>query len=155
MSAKDPSAKLKIISLDVGSLSVSATYNPKEVSVDKSVPWSKHKDSKSDNPHLEFTGAEPMSMSFEMLFDGAEKGDDGNVQPEVDKLLTMARIFTAKKRPHQVRVIWGDSAKLPEFVGVIESVGTKYQMFTSAGTPVRATCNIKLKQASELSFKKS
>lgn len=153
MSAKDPKAKLKIVSMDETSLSVEATYNPKEVSVDKSVPWSKHKDSKSDNPHLEFTGAEPMSMSFEMLFDGAEKGDAGNIQPEVDKLLTMARIKADKKRPHQVRVLWGTN-KLPEFIGVIESVGTKYQMFTSEGTPVRATCNIKLKQASELSFKK-
>jgi len=158
MSAKDPKAKLKIISLDDTSLKVEASYNPKEVSVDKSVPWSKHKDSKSDNPHLEFTGAEPMAMSFEMLFDGAEKGDAGSVQGDVDKLLTMARIKTDKKRPHQVRVIWGEGEAtkiLPEFVGVIESVGTKYQMFTDSGVPIRATCNVKLKQASELSFKKS
>jgi len=154
MSAKDPNAKLKIVSMD-DSTSVEATFNPKEVSVDKSVPWSKHKDSKSDNPHLEFTGAEPMSMSFEMLFDGAEKGDSGSVQADVDKLLTMARIKTDKKRPHQVKVLWGSgSGLMPEFVGVIESVGTKYTMFTAKGTPVRATCNVKLKQASELSFKK-
>src|SRR6185503_6096525 len=99
MSVKDPNAKLKIVSMD-DSTSVEATFNPKEVSVDKSVPWSKHKDSKSDNPHLEFTGAEPMSMSFEMQSDGTEKGDSGSVQADVDKLLTMARIKADKKRPH-------------------------------------------------------
>lgn len=158
MSAKDPKAKLKIISLDQPTLKVEATYNPKEVSVDKAIPWTKHKASTQDNPHLEFTGAEPMSMSFEMLFDGAELGDAGSVQGKVDDLLTMSRIFASKKRPHQVRVIWGTGTAtkiLPEFVGVIESVGTKYQMFTDSGVPIRATCNVKLKQASELSFKKS
>jgi hypothetical protein len=154
---KKPTAKLKIISMEAGHLTVQASYNPKEVSVDKSVPWSKHKDSKTDQPHLEFTGAEPMSMSFEMLFDGAELGTGGSVQGSIDNLLTMAKILTDKKRPHQVRVIWGagtETKVLPQFTGVIESVSTKYQMFLDDGTPVRATCNIKLKEASTLSFKK-
>lgn len=149
----DPKAKLTIASMD-GGLEVEAVYNPKEVQLDKSVPWSKHKDSKSDNPHLEFTGAEPMAMSFELMFDGFEKNQ--SVQPTIDKLLDMARIIEDKKRPHQVKVLWGGSGggKLPEFVGVIESVSTKYQMFSVDGLPLRATCNVKLKQASQLSFKK-
>lgn len=150
----DPEAKLTIASMDDTDKQVSGTYNPKEVQIDKSVPWSKHKDSKSDNPHLEFTGAEPMSMSFEMMFDAVEQ--NGSIQQTVTTLLDMARIIESQKRPHQVKVLWGSSGTdfLPEFVGVIESVSTKYQMFSKEGKPMRATCNIKLKQASQLSFKK-
>lgn len=158
----DPTAKLKIISLD-DSTYVEAQFNPKELAVDKSVPWSKHKDSKSESPHLEFTGAEPMSMTFELLFDASETG--GNVQTEIDKLLTMARIIDfsveEKKRPHRVKVIWGTgsgqgatSPSLLPFEGVIASVATKYQMFSKDGNTLRATCNVKLTQASQASFKK-
>lgn len=152
-SSTKQAAKLKIISMD-DNTEVEGTFNPKEVSIDKSVPWSKHKNSKTDQPHLEFTGAEPMTMSFELLFDGAEKGDDGDVKPMVEKLLTLAKIYGSEKRPHRIQVLWGSAGKLPEFTGVIESVGTKFQMFTAAGTPVRATCTIKCKQATQWSFKK-
>lgn len=158
----EPQARLKIISLDDDTY-VDAQFNPKELSVDKSVPWSKHKDSKSESPHLEFTGAEPMSMSFELLFDGSETGDD--VQLEINKLLMMARIIDfsveAKKRPHRVKVIWGagtgdsdTSPSLLPFEGVIASVATKYQMFSNEGKALRAMCTIKLTQASQASFKK-
>jgi hypothetical protein len=163
-----PTSRLKVISLDDATF-VEAQFNPKEISVDKSVPWTKHKESKSESPHLEFTGAEPMSMSFELLFDGAETGDD--VQAEIDKLLTMARIIDFSKeelkRPHRVKVIWSDAAppsdvkarssatsSLLPFEGVIASVATKYQMFSSAGTPLRAICTLKLTQANQASFKK-
>jgi len=48
-------------------------------------------------------------------------------------------------------VKWGT---LPDFEGVLESVSTKYTMFLPNGTPVRATCSCKFKEASRLSFKK-
>ncbi len=158
----DPPSTLKIISIDDGTV-VEAQFNPKELQVDKSVPWSKHKDSKSEAPHLEFTGAEPMSMAFELLFDGAETGID--VQLKINDLLKLARIIdfdvVEKKRPHRVVVIWGTgrtkeavSPSLLPFEGVIESVSTKYQMFSKDGAALRATCNVKLKQASQASFKK-
>jgi hypothetical protein len=58
-----------------------------------------------------------------------------------------------EKRPPKVGVKWANG-QLPEFLGVVESVGTKYTMFLPDGTPCRATVNIKLKEASSLSFKK-
>lgn len=50
-----------------------------------------------------------------------------------------------------VFIIWGT---LPEFAGVIESVSTKYTMFLPNGTPVRATCTLRFKEADRASFKK-
>jgi hypothetical protein len=153
--------KLHILNLDnvtpEGKIDLTVQYNPKEMSVDKSVPWSKHKDSKSDHPHLEFTGADGRSMSFELMFDTFE--DDVTVQTEVAKLQRMAMVRNPatsapedEKRPPLVEVRWDGG--LPSFKGVIESIGTKYTMFSPKGFPVRATCTVKVKEADRASFKK-
>ncbi len=151
-----PTTKVTIIGLD-NDVEVIAQYNPKEVQVDKSVPWSKHKDSKSDQPHVEFSGAEGRSMSFELMFDTYELGIDVH-STHVARLLSLAMVMDPngtedRKRPTRVQVRWG-AGILPVFEGVIESVGTKYTMFLPDGTPVRATCNVKIKEASRASFKK-
>jgi hypothetical protein len=60
-------------------------------------------------------------------------------------------------RPPKVKVIWGensDSFNLPTFTAVIENVTIKYQMFSREGQVVRATVNIKLKEAGNLSVGK-
>jgi len=36
---------------------------------------------------------------------------------------------------------------VPNFNCVIESISTKYTMFSSEGAPLRATCTVKLKEA--------
>ena len=149
----NPTAKLKIISMD-DNTTVEAQFNPKEVQFDKAVPWQKQKKSKGDAADLEFTGAEPMSMSFELMFDAFEDANQ-DIKQKVEDLLTLARIKSDKKRPHKVRVIWGDpSAAFPEFQGVIESVSTKITMFSPSGKALRATCNVKLKQGNDLAVKK-
>ncbi len=51
-----------------------AYFNPKEMSVDKSVPWQKHKNAEGDEPTLEFTAAEPKKMAVDLMFDSYEKG---------------------------------------------------------------------------------
>jgi hypothetical protein len=56
-----------------------------------------------------------------------------------------------ERRPAQVMITWGN---LPAFEGVLESVSTKYTMFSANGHPVRATCSLKFKEPSRLSLKK-
>ena len=153
--------KLIIFSLDPnpsGTEVLEAQYNPKEIGVDKSVPWQKAATSTGDQPEMQFTAAEGRSMSFELFFDTYETG--GNVHSDyVAKLLDLAMVMKPdskkeeEKRPPRVRVKWGNAA-LPTFDGVIESVSTKYTMFLPNGTPVRATCSVKIKEASRASFKK-
>jgi hypothetical protein len=148
--------KLTIIGLENG-VTVVAMYNPKELGVNKSVPWTKHKDSKSDQPSVEFSAAEGRSMDFELMFDTYEEGLNVHAL-HVSKLMQLAMVMDPdgaedKKRPTRVKVQWANGA-LPAFEGVIESIGTKYTMFLPDGTPVRATCNVKVKEASRASFKK-
>src|SRR5687767_15836248 len=64
--------KLRIIGLEgsASSVTVEAQFNPKEISVDKSVPWQKQK---AQGPGvLELSVAEPMTMSLVLMFDVVE-----------------------------------------------------------------------------------
>jgi hypothetical protein len=150
-----PATKLTIIGLDNG-VTVVAAWNPKEVAVDKSVPWTKSPESKSDQPEMQFSSGEGRSMSFELFFDTYEMGTDVHAL-HVAPLLQLAMVMDPdgaedKKRPTRVKVLWGTT--LPPFEGVIESIGTKYTMFLPTGIPVRATCTVKVKEANKASFKK-
>lgn len=154
-------SKLTIIALDKpaspGRSKLEAQYNPKEIGIDKSVPWQKAPTSTGDQPELQFTAAEGRSMSFELMFDGYEAGQ--NVHTEyVGPLLALAMVMKPggteeETRPPRVQILLGTGA-LPAFEGVIASVGTKYTMFLPNGTPVRATCSVKVSEASRASFKK-
>jgi hypothetical protein len=150
---------------------IAADYNPKELQVDKTVPWSKHSYSnkngdtaKNDrgNLHLEFTGADGRSMTIDMLFDGYEKeGTCSNglsVADNIQQLELLTNVMHPnsdkedERRPPLCLVAWGDKG-LPTFKCVIESMQTKYTMFASDGTPLRATVTLKLKEADTLSTK--
>jgi hypothetical protein len=170
MSSSDPfsqpTAKLTIGSLDESGVQVEAQYNPKELQVDQTVPWKKpdaanqtgtQKDPQgsSDPIALEFTGAEGRTMSVELLFDQYEQAGGGrsvDVAGQVAILETLARVRNPtdpdenKRRPHQCVVAWGGRG-LPSFKCVIESLSTKYTVFSSDGQPLRATCTVKLKEA--------
>jgi hypothetical protein len=165
--------KISIASLDITTLHVTAQYNPKELQVDQAVQWKKQdgtnktsvkeEDKKIDNSMaLEFTGAEGRTMTVELLFDGYEPTDVGQAYDKgqgttyvikcVSDLTTMAQIIDptatkeAQRRPHHCVVSWGAKG-LPRFSCVIESLSTKYTMFSSDGAPLRATCTVKLKEA--------
>jgi Contractile injection system tube protein len=158
------SAKLTIGSLD-DSTTVSAQYNPKELQVDMTVPWKKPEAAtKTGNQtggggssplEVEFTGAEGRSVTIEMLFDGYEKdgGRAVDVKKAVEDLTKLATVREPdsndeqKRRPHHCVISWGQRG-LPKFECVIESLSTKYSMFSSEGEPLRATCTVKLKEAS-------
>ncbi len=144
-------------SKDDTGLTVKAQYNPKELQVDKNIPWQKKNQANQANPtglHLEFTGAEGRTMSVELLFDEYET-KDGSVASKVADLNKMASVIDGsssdenKRRPHLCLVTWGSTVKT--FMCVIESLSTKYTMFSDKGTPLRATCTVKLKEADVVS----
>ena len=166
MSFEQAKDKLTIGSLDNTDLTVSAQYNPKELQIDQNVPWKKPEaatktgkqqgtGSSKDNPlEVEFTGAEGRTMTVEMLFDGYEpKGRAVDVSKMVADLTKMATVIDPEskneqqRRPHHCVVSWGAKGILPRFECVIESLSTKYSMFSGEGEPLRATCTVKLKEA--------
>jgi hypothetical protein len=165
MSFEPAKKKLSIGSLDDSGVSCEAQYNPKELQIEKPVPWGKHQmanksgGQKDDGKiHLEFTGAESRTLTVELLFDGYE--DNESVADDVGALETMASVIDPtsddenQRRPHHCVVAWGDRG-LPSFRCVIENLTTKYTMFDTNGTPLRATCTVKLKEADKLDIKSS
>jgi hypothetical protein len=91
-----PKTKLTIGSLDDPNLTITAQYNPRELQIDRSVPWEFHNvrdnrpvDARSDNEHdAEYKGGPGRSLSLELLFDGYETGT--SVEPLVEALDRLA-----------------------------------------------------------------
>jgi hypothetical protein len=144
------------------STKVEAQFNPKELQVDKSVPWQKKSQANQANQtgiQLEFTGAEGRSMTLELLFDGFEAKK--SVAKQVDDLNWMASVLDpkapdeSKRRPHLCVVTWGTMFPSDKkFKCVIESLSVKYTMFSDQGVPLRATATVKLKETDTVSVAK-
>ena len=154
----DAGGTVTIMSLDDGT-TVKAQFNPKELQIDKNVPWTKVNQANQSNEkgiHLEFTGADGRSLSLELLFDDYEGG--GRVPQMVANLEKLSSVWKPEskdeneRRPHRCIAIWGTT--LQGFRCVIESLSTKYTMFSSEGAPLRATCTVKLKEADVISMAK-
>jgi hypothetical protein len=156
--------KITIKSLDDGT-EVKAQYNPKELQIDRTVPWSPtgeaNKSNASNNSHgihLEFTGAQARTLSVELLFDGYETKAGSGFHVKVEKQVALLEHLASvrkpgskkedERRPHWCVASWGSSLKA--FRCVIESLSTKYTMFDSDGNPLRATCTVKLKEADKV-----
>jgi len=81
-------------------------YNPKELSIDKSVPWQRADDSTEDSPALEYLGPEPKTATVDLLFE-----DKLDVRKPLLLLEGLAREDEKLKRPPRVKIVWGT---LPE-----------------------------------------
>jgi hypothetical protein len=105
---------------------------------------------------LEFNGVAKRAMQLELLFDGYEDG--ASVEPDVRVLEVLSSVWNPEasdedeRRPHHCLVGWGLAEDgMRPFCCVIESLATKYTMWDSHGTPLRATCTVRLKEAHRLS----
>ena len=159
-------AKIWIASIDRPEIEVRAQYNPKELQIDKQITWEdpKERDNQrgvrrsdlSIQTDLEFNGVTKRSMQIELLFDGYENGE--SVEPDVQVLEVLSTVWNPEasnedeRRPHHCLVGWGlaEDAMRP-FCCVIEALATKYTMWNANGTPLRAVCTVKLKEAQRLS----
>ncbi|MCI0408789.1 MAG: LysM peptidoglycan-binding domain-containing protein, partial [Acidobacteria bacterium] len=128
-------------------------FNPKEYSFTKSNSWEKQKNAGGNLPQVTFSGGEPASLTLELLFDtylaGGENAADVREKytKEIWNLMKVDPRLTQKKpkkaRPPFVRFQWGEAWS---FVGVITNITEKFTLFTSKGTPVRATLNLTIQQ---------
>jgi hypothetical protein len=58
--------KLSIGSLDKPSLTVEAQYNPKELEISKTIPWTPHAKGNADGLQMEFTGGQAREITIEL-----------------------------------------------------------------------------------------
>lgn len=137
--------KAKLVSRDKECKDVTVYFNPKEISIEKTVNWKQKEGAITDEPPEEFSKPSPASLSVTLHFDTYEIKK--SVKTEyTDDLSKLARIIsTTKKRPPLIVFSWGEI----QFQGVVESLQVKFTMFLNTGTPVRAECTLKMKEASQ------
>jgi nucleoid-associated protein YgaU len=123
-------------------------FNPRELSMSKKAKWNRQAHRDAPNSGIpQFGGAEPASIDVEMFLDASTKMDD-KVVKTVKKLFeccvpTADSIQGRTASPPWVVFRWGDKISFP---GYVSSVSVKYTLFTPTGTPVRATCTLKIEE---------
>ena len=142
--------KASLVEAD-GSKELKFRFNPKEYSIQKSATWNRptNKSAKSSSKP-EFGGAQPQSVSMELLFDDWEN-PDADLLADVHTLLgwmmpTEKSISNGKPQPQVLKLQWGSNHSLSDFKGFLKSVSVKYTMFKPDGKPVRATASIALEE---------
>jgi len=129
-----------------------AQFNPEEIVLEHAILWKRQIHKRPAD--LEFEQAEPACMSFELVFDEAESSS--SVQPQIDKLHQFSSVDAILRRPPKVEVSWGSGAgAMPTFAAVIESVTVRYALFAENGLPLRASADVKLRQAAHLGVRAS
>ena len=134
--------KVMIQAKEIG-VTVKAMFNPKELSIEKSVSWTPKEGSQSDEPPAEFSKPTPANLSVTLYFDTYEEGGDVYAK-YVHDLELLAMVIADKKRFLHCLFVWGKQI----FQGVIISLTQKYTMFLSDGTRVRCECAVKMMAAS-------
>ena len=123
-------------------------FNPKELTIAKAAKWERKptRGSKKAGPP-QFTGADPCKLTVELFFDASDK-HDGSVVEAVEALLGCCMPTDeshGKKKDYPPLVVfqWG---KITGFTAFITTVSAKYTVFSSDGTPIRATCSVAMEE---------
>ncbi len=155
-------ARFRIGSVDDIKLGVDAQFNPKEIQINQPVGWEVHQPIQNQSANdlfQEFKGMQAQTMQVELLFDFEQSR-----QPVMDRINILKRLAAvrdadstdpAKCRPHFCIASWGEKkhdnlrtgGDFPSLRCVIESLATKYQMFSSTGEVMRASCTVSLREA--------
>jgi nucleoid-associated protein YgaU len=127
---------------------IEVMFNPKTLTVTRTVSWQSQKAAKRDSPELQYTSADPATMTVDLFFDTYDSAEPlaskVSVLTYTSRLLQLAAVAGDKHRPPVCRLQWGASAVM--FIGVLTQIDQSITMFTEQGTPVRATLKCSFKQ---------
>jgi len=120
-----------------------ALFNPNQITIDKTVPWTSLATATRDVPDAQFTHGEAATLSMDLFFDTYEQRT--NVKLQTDKVYHLATVEQHGKfhRPPICRLSWGAGIF---FQGVLTHLSQRFTMFLADGTPVRATLSCTFRQ---------
>lgn len=125
-----------------------AMFNPTRFTISRSAQWESQKAAKRDSPELQFTSAEPSTLSIDLFFDTYDNPNEKKqkVSDLTRKLLHLTTVESHgdKHRPPVCRLKWGAADVF--FQGVLQQLEQQYTLFMEDGTPVRATAKCTFKQ---------
>jgi hypothetical protein len=135
-------------------------YNPEQYTIEKSADWTRPSAPGAEStPAPDYTSTNPASVSMEIFFDAFEE-IQGDVSRDVETLFTWTKptpSSRAQKKPQPPLLMfqWGSSSALSDFRGFLKSVSARYTLFRVDGTPIRATCNIRLEEVPQETSKQN
>jgi nucleoid-associated protein YgaU len=121
---------------------IKVCFNPTEYSVEYSASFQEAAPPGLSNPVVQFVNGNARVLTMDLLFDTFTDGGRRNVLDLTRPLTHLVSIDEDLHAPPRVKFRWG----VFEFVAVVEKISQKLTMFTSDGTPVRATLNVTFKQ---------
>ena len=139
--------KAKFYNADTGAEVVECHFNPNDFTVTRSNQWQSRRTSGSGLPDTTFGGMGARSMQMSLVFDTFE--DRSDVTQATGRLAQLMEVPSVRSpsgraaRPPHVEFGWGN---FRSFRGVITQMSQKFTLFTSEGTPVRATVQLTLQE---------
>ena len=126
-------------------------YNPEQYTIEKSAEWNRPQAPGAEStPEPDYTSTNPTTVSMEIFFDAFEELQ-GDVTRDVETLFTWTKPTPVSRiggtaQPPLLMFQWGSSSTLSDFRGFLRSVSARFTLFRVDGTPIRATCNIRLEE---------
>src|SRR5574337_1086477 len=132
-------------------------YNPTELQFDKQAQLAEIGIPGLDAPLQQYIRGNAEKLSLEIFCDSTDKGmgiGAQSVTQETDKYYQLVKMIPALHAPPVVTFIWNDqfpgnalhkawggNQRRTSFVGVAESVRSRFTLFSPEGIPLRATVN--------------
>jgi hypothetical protein len=132
---------------------LSFQFNPETLTLSKGAQWIRHQAKSAEQVGVpEFTGSLPRRLDVELFLDAADTHNT-SVQKGVETLLgwcvpTARSIANDAASAPRVKFSWG-SFGTASFFGYLEEVSATYSLFDADGTPLRATCAVRLTEAGD------
>ena len=143
-------SKAKIRNTDSNE-TVEFQFNPTEYQFAKQVGWKEADTGGKNVPKSTFTGGKPITLTLKLFFDTRDTGEDVR-KKYTDKLWKLSLVTpgktdpkTKKGRPPVVEFQWGEVWTFK----AVTSITSNFTLFDVSGTPVRATCDVQLKQVED------
>jgi Contractile injection system tube protein len=127
-------------------------YNPTTLTITKTSEWKPQKGKKGQEPPPpEFVGTNPRNLAMTVMFDALEDADHTVIE-YVNLLLlwtcaTKDSFDKNNPQPPLLFLQWGGTHYM---LGYLKSVTARYTLFSSDGTPLRASVDITIEETEEL-----
>ncbi|GAB3116949.1 LysM peptidoglycan-binding domain-containing protein [Streptomyces calidiresistens] len=124
-------------------------FNPAQLSLSQRAQWKATPTvAVRDGSIPQFMGPDPRELSLEIFLDNSEDPTDDAVLKKVEALLaccevTAESIAAQQPSPPWVVLRWGSFSTV-HFTAYVASVDVTYSLFSTTGTPIRATCRMAL-----------
>lgn len=130
---------------------VSFQFNPDQVQLSRSANWDAQPGVAHERGAIpQFVGSAPATMQVELFLDASMDPRSPKVRSQVEQLLRCCEVdpsSIASDKPETpwVRFSWGSFTTV-QFAAHVESVNASYTLFSPAGEPLRATCQLSLRE---------